>query len=202
MGSWQDGHPMTTAWVKKEDPPFKDIWKCGKAESSSPSAIYRPHPEKTLVLHMPKGAYKLCKYIAGSGPMILCYTDWKFSSIDWEISKILNLKLKGKCLFLYLHGHKLANLEHELQRNIFSRRGSFTCNWFICSLTPVPDFSTEKHMKFICNLFEPPYKILPYMWRIGIECKMQQIWVVFYRCEDCACMLHKISLRVQIWQNV
>ena len=46
-------------------------------------------------------------------------------------------------LVLYLHGHKLANLEHELQRNIFSRRGSYK----FCILTPVPDFSTVKHMK-------------------------------------------------------
>ena len=37
--------------------------------------------------------------------------------------KIINLKLKDKCLFLYLHGHKLVNLEHELQRNVFSRSG-------------------------------------------------------------------------------
>ena len=57
-------------------------------------------------------------------------------------------------------------------------------------------------MKFICNLFEPRYKILTYMWRIGIECKMQQIWGVSYRCEDCACMLHIISLRAQISRNV
>ena len=39
--------------------------------------------------------------------------------------KILNLKLKDWCLFLYLHGHKMANLEHGLQRNVFSRRGSY-----------------------------------------------------------------------------
>ena len=38
------------------------------------------------------------------------------------------------------------------------------------------------------------------MWRIGIDCKMQQIWV-FYRCDDCACMLHIISLRAQISQK-
>ena len=57
-------------------------------------------------------------------------------------------------------------------------------------------------MKFICNLFEPRYTILTYMRRIEIECKMQQIWGVFYRCEDCACMLHIISLRAQISQNV
>ena len=52
----------------KRDPPFKDIRNCGKAESRSPLAIYTPHPEKILVLH-------LCKDIAGSGPMFLCYTD-------------------------------------------------------------------------------------------------------------------------------
>ena len=54
------------------DPPFKDIWNCGKAESSSPLAIYKPHPEKILFVHMLRGADKLCKYIAGSGPMFLC----------------------------------------------------------------------------------------------------------------------------------
>ena len=31
---------------------------------------------------------------------------------------------------------------------------------------------------------------------------MQQICSVFYRCEDCACMLHIISLRAQISQSV
>ena len=31
---------------------------------------------------------------------------------------------------------------------------------------------------------------------------MQQIWGVVYGCEDCACMLHIISLRAQISQNV
>ena len=31
---------------------------------------------------------------------------------------------------------------------------------------------------------------------------MQQIWGVFYRCEDCACMLHIIALRAQISQIV
>ena len=63
---------------KKRDPPFKDILNCGKAVSSSLLAIiiiYKPHPEKVLFLHMQKGADKLCKYIAGSGPMFLCYTD-------------------------------------------------------------------------------------------------------------------------------
>ena len=40
------------------------------------------------------------------------------------------------------------------------------------------------------------------MRRIGFECKMQQIWGVFYRCEDCACMLHIISLRAQVLQNL
>ena len=54
----------------------------------------------------------------------------------------------------------------------------------------------------ISNLLEPRYKILTYMGGIGIECKMQQICSVFYRCEDCACMLHIISLRAQISQSV
>ena len=94
MSSWQAGHHMTPTWVKKRDPPFKDIWNCGKAESSSPLAIYKPHPEKILFLHMPKGADKLCKYIAGSGPMFLCYTDWKFSCTDWKISKDSKSKIK------------------------------------------------------------------------------------------------------------
>ena len=58
-------------------------------------AIYKPQPEQILFLHMPKGAAKLCKYIVGSGPMFLCYTDWKFSCTDWkQFPKILNLKLK------------------------------------------------------------------------------------------------------------
>ena len=74
MGSWQHGHPMTTTCVEKRDLPFKDILNCGKAESSSPLAIYKPHPEKILFLHLPKGADKICKYKAESGPMFLCYT--------------------------------------------------------------------------------------------------------------------------------
>ena len=71
MGSWQDGHPMSKTLVKR-DPPLKVIWNCRKAESSSPLAIYKPHPDKIL---MPKGADKLCKYKAGSGPLFLCYSD-------------------------------------------------------------------------------------------------------------------------------
>ena len=94
VSSWQDGHPMTTTWVKKREPPFKDIWNCEKAESSSPLAIYKPHPEKILFLHMSKGADKLSKYIAGLGPMLLCYTDWKFSGPDWKISKDPQSKIK------------------------------------------------------------------------------------------------------------
>ena len=65
-----------------------------------------------------------------------------------------------------------------------------------------PMTRTVKHMQVICKLFEPRYEILPYMWRIGIECKMQQILGVFYRCEEFACMLHIISLRAQVSQNV
>ena len=45
--------------------------------------------------------------------------------------KILNPKCKDQCLLLYLHnvhGRKLANLEHELQRNVVSRRGSYYTN--------------------------------------------------------------------------
>ena len=37
--------------------------------------------------------------------------------------KILNSKLKDFCLFLYLHGRTLADLEPEIQRNVFSGRG-------------------------------------------------------------------------------
>ena len=73
LGSWHDGHPMTT--VKKKRSTVQRYMKLWKAESSFPLAIYKPHPEKTLSLHMPKGAVKLCKYIAGPGPMFLCYTD-------------------------------------------------------------------------------------------------------------------------------
>ena len=38
--------------------------------------------EKTVFLHMPKGADKPCNYIGGSEPMFLCYTDRKFSCTD------------------------------------------------------------------------------------------------------------------------
>ena len=40
------------------------------------------------------------------------------------------------------------------------------------------------------------------MWRIEIECKMQQIWGVFDQCEEYACMLHIILLRAHFSQNV
>ena len=33
------------------------------------------------------------------------------------------------------------------------------------------------------------------VWRIGTECKMQQLWGVFYRCEEYAWLLHEIWLR-------
>ena len=46
MSSWQDGHPMTTTWVKKGIHHSKIYESCWKAESSSPLAIYKPHPEK------------------------------------------------------------------------------------------------------------------------------------------------------------
>ena len=65
-----------------------------------------------------------------------------------------------------------------------------------------PRFSTVKHMKFICNLINHVIKSLHICEEFGIECKMQQILGEFYRCEDCACMLHIISTRAQISQNV
>ena len=58
-----------------EGPPSKHILNLGKAESSSPLAIYKPHHEKTLFLHMPKGADKLCNYTGGSEPIFLYCTD-------------------------------------------------------------------------------------------------------------------------------
>ena len=48
MSSWQDGHPMTTTWVKKGIHHSKIYESCWKAESTSPLAIYKPHPEKIL----------------------------------------------------------------------------------------------------------------------------------------------------------
>ena len=66
---------MTTTRVTKGIHHSKKYKNCLKAESSYPLAVYKPHPEKMLFLHMPKVADKLCKYIAGSGPMFLCYTD-------------------------------------------------------------------------------------------------------------------------------
>ena len=74
---------------------------------------------------MPKGAPKLWKNIAGSGPMFFATLIENFPALIERPPLILNLKLKDKCSFLYLHGHKLANLEHELQRNVFSRHGSY-----------------------------------------------------------------------------
>ena len=56
---------------------------------------------KILFLHMPKGADKLCKYIAGSGPKFLCYTDSNFPAlIEKKSPKILNLKLKDIQVFV------------------------------------------------------------------------------------------------------
>ena len=61
--------------------------------------------------------------------------------------KILNPKLKDYRLFLYLHGNKLANLEHELQRNVFSH-ATHIVDLHLNILTPVPNISTVKVMKF------------------------------------------------------
>ena len=56
--------------------------------------IYKPDPEKILFLHMPKGADKLCKYIAGSGPMLLATFIENVPTLIEKSPKILNLKLK------------------------------------------------------------------------------------------------------------
>ena len=92
---WVAGR-MDILWpqsVLKMDPPFKDIRNCGKAESSSPLAIYKPHPEKIIFLHMPKGANKLCKYIAGSGPMFFFSTLIEnFPALIEKSPEILNCK--------------------------------------------------------------------------------------------------------------
>ena len=74
MGSWQDGHSMTTTWVKKWIHHSKIYEIIEKLNQALLLAIYKPHPEK-IFLRMQKGADKLCKYIAGSGPIFLCYTD-------------------------------------------------------------------------------------------------------------------------------
>ena len=61
----------------------------------------------------------------------LCVFATLIENLPAQIEKslrIFNPKLKDKYLFLYLHGRKLANLEHVLQRNVFSRRGSY--KWF------------------------------------------------------------------------
>ena len=55
--------------------PQRELKKGGKAESSFFLAIYMHNLEKILVLRMPKGADKLCQYIAGSGPMFICFID-------------------------------------------------------------------------------------------------------------------------------
>ena len=99
MGSWQDGHPMTTTWVKKGST-IQRYMKLWKNELSSPLAIYKPHPVKILFLHTPQGADKLCKYIAWSGPMFLCYIDWKFSCTDWQISKDSQSNIKRLVLVI------------------------------------------------------------------------------------------------------
>ena len=40
------------------------------------------------------------------------------------------------------------------------------------------------------------------LWRVGIECKIKQIWVIFYQCEECACMLYEIWLRAYFSRSV
>ena len=65
-------------------------------------------------------------------------------------------------------------------------------------------------MKFICNLFEPRYKItcLNHVikpWHYVKNWNQMQNAAdsgCIYRCEYCACMRHIISLRAQISQNV
>ena len=83
-------------------------------------------------------------------------------------------------------------------KETFSRDAAHIIDLQSYKCTPVPDFSTVKHMKFICYLFEQRYTILTYMWRIGIKCKMKQIWGYFIDVQ----MLHIISPRTQISHNV
>ena len=72
-----------------------------------------------------------------------------FPALIEKSPKILNLKSKDKSLFLYLYGHKLANLEYELQRNL-----SVTCwNHLIKSCL----ICEELELNAICSRFRKYY---------------------------------------------
>ena len=129
MGGCQDGCATDILWPQcelKRDPPSKEIWNWGKAEISSPLAIYKPHHEKVLFLSFRKGADKLCSFTAGSEPMFICYTDWKSSCFDWNISNDFQSKIK-RLVIVSVSTWKMANLWHELQINVYSLRGSYNC---------------------------------------------------------------------------
>ena len=72
-------------------------------------------------------------------------------------------------------------------------------------LNPVPEVSTvTTYQTFrlpVNNSFHI-YKGMPRVWRIGIECEMQQIWGAFYQCEEWACLLCEVWLRMYFSQSV
>ena len=96
---------------------------------------------------MPKGAYNSVTAHVNQRLCFFATLIEKFPALIEKSQKILNPKLKDKCLFLYLHGHKLANLEHEIQRNVFSRRCIY--NFFAFEYSPVPEVSTVKLMLYM-----------------------------------------------------
>ena len=121
----------------------------------------------TRYMHMPNGADKLCKYLAGSCLCInikqryyvLCTLIENFPALIEKSSKIQS-KIKRLVFVSVSTWTQTGETGAWTPKKRFSRD---TDHILSCSLTPVQDFLTVKHIKFICNLFEPCYKILTYM---------------------------------------
>ena len=85
---------------------------------------HKPHHEKILFFAIAKKAQissvttQVDQNFAFFATLIL-----NLPALIEKSPKILNPKLKDKCLFLYLRGRTLADLEPELQRNVFLGRG-------------------------------------------------------------------------------
>ena len=91
---------------------------------------------------MPKGAAKLCNHSDGSAPLLLFFAALieNSAALINRSLKILNPKLKDECLFLYLHGHKLMDLEREM----FSRDVAQIIDLHSNILAPVTSCSSCK----------------------------------------------------------
>ena len=92
-------------------------------------------------------------------------------------------------------GNRKDTFFRDLARNWFAFDWSKYC-------TRSFDRKTNQTFLVSVKIFFYVYKVMPRVWRIGIECEMQQIWGVFYQCEEWACLLYEIWLRMYFSQSV